>query len=130
MKNPIISFLGTLTLTILLSLNTMAQDKEHMVRMAKIKVDPHQLNAYNSALKEQMNTAIKLEPGVLSYYAVAEKADPSVITIIEVYADTVAYKSHIETPHFKKYKARVQDMVKSLQLVELDIIGVARKPGM
>ena len=108
----------------------MAQDKEHMVRMAKIKVDPHQLDAYNSALKEQMNTAIKLEPGVLSYYAVAEKADPSVITIIEVYADTVAYKSHIETPHFKKYKARVQDMVKSLQLVELDIIGVARKPGM
>ena len=91
MKNSILFLIGTLSLTILLSLNARPQEKEHMVRMAKIKVDPLQLNEYNVALKEQMNTAVKLERGVLSYYAVAEKVDPSVITIIEVYADTAAY---------------------------------------
>jgi len=130
MKNSILFLIGTLSLTILLSLNARPQEKEHMVRMAKIKVDPLQLNEYNVALKEQMNTAVKLEPGVLSYYAVAEKVDPSVITIIEVYADTAAYKAHIATPHFKKYKAKVEKMVKSLELVGLNVIGVARKPGM
>jgi quinol monooxygenase YgiN len=40
-----------------------------MVRLAKIKVDPLQLNNYNIALKEQMTTAVRLEPGVLTYYA-------------------------------------------------------------
>lgn len=130
MKNKIFAQLATLTLTILFSINVMAQEKEQMVRMAKIKVDPSQLKEYNAALKEQMNTAIKLEPGVLSYYAVSDKKNPSEITIIEVYADTTAYQSHIKMPHFLKYKARVADMVNSLELVDLDLVGIARKPGM
>ncbi|GAA3975782.1 hypothetical protein GCM10022210_27930 [Mucilaginibacter dorajii] len=101
-----------------------------MVRTAKIEVDPAQLEQYNAALKEQMKMAVSEEPGVLSYYAVADKEHPSHITILEIYADSAAYKSHIETAHFKKYKATVKDMVKSLELTNLDIIGVAKKPGM
>src|ERR1700761_5948477 len=103
---------------------------QQMVRLAKIQVDPQQLEKYNEALKEQMTTAVRVEPGVLTYYAVADKSNPSHITILEIYADTAAYQSHIETPHFKKYKATVQNMVKSLELVNVDIIGVAKKPGM
>lgn len=98
-----------------------------MVRLAKIIVDPAQLVQYNAALKLQMETAVKLEPGVLTYYAVADKSDASHITILEIYADEAAYKKHIETPHFKKYKATVQNMVKSLQLVDVDLIGKAVK---
>ena len=108
----------------------MAQQKNQMVRLAKIQVDPSQLAQYNTALKEQMATAIRVEPGVLTYYAVADKADPSHITILEIYADTAAYKSHIETPHFKKYKETVQHMVKSLELIDVNLIGSAKKPGM
>ena len=99
-----------------------------MVRLAKIKVQPSQLEKYNSALKEQMATAIRVEPGVLTYYAVADKSDPTKITILEIYADTAAYKSHIETAHFKKYKETVKDMVKSLELVDVTLIGSAKKP--
>jgi quinol monooxygenase YgiN len=101
-----------------------------MVRLAKIKVDPAQLENYHKALKEQMSTAIRLEKGVLTYYAVADKEEPSNITILEIYADSAAYKSHIETAHFKKYKETVKNMVKSLKLVDVTLIGVARKPGM
>lgn len=110
--------------------NATAQQKNQMVRLAKIKVDPLQLDKYNVALKKQMTTAVRLEPGVLTYYAVADKSDPSRITILEIYADTAAYKSHIETPHFKKYKDTVKDMVQSLELVEVDLIGSAKKPGL
>ena len=109
---------------------TMAQDKNQMVRLAKIKVDPLQLEQYNAALKEQMTTAIRVEPGVLTYYAVADKSDPSSITILEIYADTAAYNSHIATLHFIKYKEAVKNMVKSLELVDVTLIDSAKKPGM
>jgi quinol monooxygenase YgiN len=107
----------------------MAQKKEQMVRLAKIKVDPLQLEKYNAALKEQMAAAIRIEPGVLTYYAVADKKDPTSITILEIYADTLAYQSHILTPHFKKYKETVKDMVKSLELMDVTLIAAAKKPG-
>jgi len=110
--------------------DAMAQQQEQIVRVAKVRVDAGQLAQYNKALKEQMETAIRLEPGVLSYYAVADKKDHTSITIFEIYANMASYKSHIETPHFKKYKTTVAHMVKSLELTDVDIIGVAKKPGM
>ena len=106
----------------------MAQEKHQMVRLAKIQVDPSQLERYNAALKEQMAAAVDKEPGVLTYYAVADKSDPSHFTILEIYADSAAYKLHIETPHFKKYKETVRHMVKSLELVDVNLIAFARKP--
>ena len=106
----------------------MAQAKIQMVRLAIIKVDPSQLEKYNQALKEQMATAIRLEPGVLTYYAVADKSDPSHITILEIYADTTAYQKHILTSHFKKYKDTVKDMVQSLELVDVNLIAAAKQP--
>src|SRR5689334_19245461 len=108
----------------------MAQEKNQMVRLAKISVDPLQLDKYNAALKEQMTTAVRVEPGVLTYYAVADKNDPSSITILEIYADKAAYNLHIATPHFKKYKETVKDMVKSLELVDVTLIGSAKKPNL
>ena len=117
-------------LTLSFSKNAMAQGKNQMVRLAKIKVDPSQLDKYNSALKEQMTTAIRLEPGVLTYYAVADKSDPSQITILEIYADTAAYQEHITTTHFKRYKEIVKDMVKSLELIDVNLIASAKKPDL
>lgn len=126
---------NTLLSTFLLALGLLAQtnhlqaqQKTQMVRLAKIKVTPPQLTAYNKALLTQMKAAIALEPGVLTYYAVADKKDPSSITILEIYADTAAYNKHILTPHFRKYKDTVKDMVKSLELVDVDMIGFAKKP--
>ena len=111
------------------STKTRAQQKNQMFRLAKIQVDPSQLAKYNAALKEQMATAVRVEPGVLTYYAVADKKDPTHITILEIYADTAAYKAHIVTPHFKKYKETVEHMVKSLELIDVNLIGAAKKPG-
>ena len=94
-----------------------------MYRIAKIKVDSNQLERYKVALNMQMNTAIELEPGVLSYTVVADKKDSSSITIFEVYASLEAYQSHIATPHFKKYKETVKDMVLSLELIDTELIA-------
>ncbi|MGZ3754381.1 MAG: putative quinol monooxygenase [Mucilaginibacter sp.] len=115
---------------LLLTPKAMAQQKDRMVRIARITVDPTQLAKYNAALKEQMTAAVHSEPGVLTYYAVADKTNPAQITILEVYADSDAYKLHIQTPHFKKYKEAVKGMVKSLELEDVNVIGIAKKSDM
>jgi len=120
----------TMAATLFSAQQANAQQDRRIIRLAKIQVDPAQLDSYNAALKEQMATAVSVEQGVLTYYAVAEKSNPSHITILEIYRDTVAYQSHIQTAHFKKYKAIVQNMVKALELVDVNLIGVAKKPDM
>ncbi|GAB4022632.1 putative quinol monooxygenase [Spirosoma koreense] len=130
LTNLVATFFTLFMLTFSSGQEAMAQDKNQMVRLAKINVDPAQLKSYNAALKEQMTTAVRVEPGVLTYYAVADKKDPSSITILEIYADTAAYNAHVTTPHFKKYKETVKDMVKSLELVDVNLVGSAKKPGL
>lgn len=130
MKKKILYVMAGVLLAFIINTKGMAQKNNHMYRIAKIQVDPAQLDKYNTALKEQMTTAIRVEPGVLSYYAVADKKEPSHITIFEVYADSTAYKAHIQAPHFKKYKETVQHMVTFLEVVDVDLIGSAKKPGM
>jgi quinol monooxygenase YgiN len=97
-----------------------AQEKDQMVRLAKLVIDSTQLDSYRVFLKEEIETSVRVEKGVLTLYAVAEKNKPTHITILEIYADTEAYKAHIQTPHFIKYKNGTKDMVKSLELVEAD----------
>jgi quinol monooxygenase YgiN len=120
----------SLVLTLMFMKVSLAQDSQQMTRLAKVKVDPTQLQQYNAALKTQMETAIKTEKGVLSYYAVADKKDPTKITILEIYANHAAYEAHIKTPHFLKYKDMVKNMVQSLELEDVDLIAFAKKPGM
>ncbi len=103
-----------------------AQGDKQMVRLAKLVIDSAQLVSYNAFLKEEIEASVRLEPGVLTLYAVAEKNDPTHITILEIYADSTAYLSHLKTPHFIKYKNGTANMVKSLELVE----AVPLVPGM
>ena len=104
-----------------------AQDKTNYMRIANITVDSVSLNKYKAALKEQMKAALQLEPGVLAYSAVYHKNSPTQITILETYASVAAYEKHIQTEHFKKYKAIVVDMVKSLELIDVIPISLETK---
>lgn len=103
------------------------QKHNPLVRIAELEIDPAQLELYTAALKEEIETSIRLEPGVLTLYAVAEKDHPTRIHIFETYADEAAYEAHLETPHFKKYKVSTQAMVKSLKLIETTPILLGAK---
>jgi len=98
-----------------------------VVRLAELRIDPGQLEEYKAALREGIETAIRLEPGVLKLYAVSVKNDPAQIRIFEMYADAAAYEGHLQTPHFRKYKTGTQGMVKSLVLVETEPILLGAK---
>ncbi|HEY5938333.1 MAG TPA: putative quinol monooxygenase [Kofleriaceae bacterium] len=98
-----------------------------VVRVAELEIDPAQLEAYLALVKDEMETSIRVEPGVLAIYAVADKDDPAKITFFEMYADNAAYLSHRETPHFKAYVAGTKDMIKSRVLKEMVPVQLSAK---
>jgi|SRR5665213_3446678 len=104
-----------------------AQNKGPLVHIAKLQIDPAQLEAYKAALKEHAEIAVRVEPGVLALYAVAEKDNPTHITVFEIYADQEAYRKHLQSPHFKKYKGLTLNMVKSLELIDTVPIALEAK---
>lgn len=107
------------TLKIIQEVQSPAVDNSNnKVRLSKITVDPAQLDAYNAFLKEEIEASMRLEPGVLTLYALSEKDHPNKITILEIYADEAAYQSHLQTPHFQKYKQGTLEMVKELELID------------
>ena len=119
--------IALITLTFILAMNASAQDNKPVSRIARLTIDSSKLEVYKSLLKEQMETAVRVEPGVISYTVYEDKSNPSKITILEVYADNNAYLAHRESAHFKKYKAASSDMVKSLELSEVDVLLTTKK---
>ena len=120
-------YLSIFMAVVMISGNAFAQNNSHYMRIAKIVVDSTKLESYKSALKEGIESAVRIEPGVLSLYAVYDKKNPTHVTVFEIYADEKAYQSHIQTAHFKKYKNAAQDMVKSLELVDVGPIALESK---
>jgi quinol monooxygenase YgiN len=106
---------------------TTVRTEAPMVRIAELEIDPAHLESYKAALREEIETSIRVEPGVLTLYAVSLKGSPTKIRIFETYADVAAYNAHVKTPHFQKYKVGTQDMVKSLNLVETDPVLLGAK---
>ena len=101
-----------------------------IVRIAELQIDPAQLAAYTTAVKEEMEDSVRVEPGVLAIYAVAEKHDPTRLRFFEMYADETAYQAHIQSPHFKKYLETTKTMITSRKLIETVPVQLSAKPNL
>src|SRR6476619_3396992 len=73
---------GILLLTLVMAGAALADARDgRIVRMVKLDIDPAQVDTYKSALKEQIEAAVRVEPGVLALYAVSETANPAHVMI-------------------------------------------------
>ena len=97
------------------------------VRVADIEVDPEQREAFVSAVKHEMAESVRVEPGVLALYAVAEKDAPSRLRFFEIYASEAAYDAHLASPHFRKYRTTTESMIRSRALLETVPIQLSSK---
>jgi quinol monooxygenase YgiN len=97
------------------------------IRVADIDVDPAQRDAFVAAVKEEMDESVRIEPGVWALYAVAEKDDPSRLRFFEIYETKAAYDAHLVSPHFRKYRAITEPMVRSRRLTEVVPIQLSSK---
>ena len=96
-----------------------------IVRLSKIEVYPEYLQEYMAYAKEVGEVSLRTEPGVLTMYAMSEKENPCMITILETYANQEAYRSHVASAHFQKYKQGTLNMVKSLTLSDQNVLNPA-----
>jgi quinol monooxygenase YgiN len=98
------------------------------VRIAKIEVEPSQLDDYKTAVTEEIEASIRAEPGVLAIFCVALKDAPNQLRFLEIYADEGAYLRHRETLHFRKYLEVTKPMIRSLKLFEAEPIMLGTRP--
>jgi quinol monooxygenase YgiN len=111
--------IGGAVLALSLSGGAVAEEPHvPFVRIAELEIDPALLETYKAAVKEEMETSVRVEPGVLAIYAVAEKNNSSKLKFFEMYADEAAYYAHIESAHFKKYVKTTKDMITSRRLID------------
>lgn len=103
------------------------EKRDQYIQVAEIEIDPSQIDAYRAAVKEHIETAVRIEPGVLTLYAVSDKDDPTKVKVFEIYRDGEAYRRHLESEHFKRYKGTTQSMVRSLKLIRTDAIALGAK---
>ena len=96
-----------------------------MVRISEIQIEPSRLDEYNAILKEESEASVRLEPGVISIFPMYQREHPTEVRILEIYASRAAYESHIKSPHFEKYKTTTLPMVRSLRLVDMELIDPA-----
>lgn len=88
------------------------------VRIARLHIKKDRLADFLAAVKEGMEAALRVEPGVVAIYAVADKNDPTKLTFFEMYVDENAYRIHRATPHFQKYFHTTKDMIAKRELME------------
>lgn len=103
------------------------KSSELIVQFAELEIEPTQLDLYLAFFKEEIQTSVNKEPGVLTLYSMADTDDPTKIRLMEVYANKEAYDAHIASPHFKKYKNGTLHMVKNLKLAPTKPILFAAK---
>ena len=90
-----------------------------VVRIAEIEVYPEWLDAYLAAAGTVGAESVAKEPGVICIFPMQKKESPTSIRIVEIYRSEEAYKAHLATPHFRKYKEGTPHMIKSLELVPM-----------
>jgi quinol monooxygenase YgiN len=106
----------------------LAQDKTSpVVRIADLDIDPVQLDSYTAIVREEIETSVRVEPGVIAIYAVADKERPSRLRFFEIYVDDEAYRSHIASPHFRTYFEATKSMILDRQLIEAVPVQLSSK---
>ena len=93
---------------------------EMLTRIAEIEVFPQYLQDYLAAASTVGAESVAREPGVICIFPMQRRETPNLIRIVEIYRDEAAYKFHLATPHFKKYKEGTLHMIKSLELVPMN----------
>jgi len=127
MRTKVAVLLGLSLITFLVVRRGYSEQDDRIIRLAEIEIDPAQVRAYKAALAEEIEASIRIEPGVLTLYAVSVKGQPEQVRLFEIYRDAASYQAHLQSAHFKKYKQQTQQMVKSLKLVETEPILLGSK---
>ena len=111
-----------LIVTLMATAMTFAQNaatpRTPVVRMAEVVIHGQYWQEYLEAAHKVAEQSVEKEPGVICIFPMQINDLPCTIRIVEIYRDTAAYQSHLQTPHFLEYKQGTLHMVQSLKLLD------------
>ncbi|MDQ0569950.1 quinol monooxygenase YgiN [Variovorax paradoxus] len=89
-----------------------------LVRFAELEIDQARLDDFGKAARQNAEASL-LEPGILAFHTAAEKDNPGRVRVLEIYVDAQAYRTHVQTPHFQKFRAETEAMILRRELHEV-----------
>ncbi len=129
MKTAILALLCAAALALPFAGRALAEEKAPRVNMAEIVLKPERRDAFLDAVREEMRESLRVEPGVVALYMVADETDDNKLTFFEIYADDEAYQKHRDTPHFKKYIETTKDMAVSKKVIRVTPLELCDRLG-
>lgn len=129
MKTAILALLCAAALALPFAGAALAEEKAPRVNMAEITLKPECREAFLAAVREEMRESLRVEPGVVALYMVADENDENKLTFFEIYADDEAYQKHRDTPHFKKYIETTKDMAVSKKVIRVTPLELCDRLG-
>lgn len=98
-------------------------DADMLVRIAEVEVHPQYVQQYLAFAKSVSDSSVRAEPGVVSVFPMQTKENPNLVRIVEIYKNKEAYNKHIASSHFQRYKTGTPHMIKSLKLVDMNMLN-------
>jgi quinol monooxygenase YgiN len=110
-------------------LPALANKPDAMVRLWELQIVPQQSEAFHARAREHIEATLREEPRVLAIHSAVEKENPSRVRVFEMYTDEMAYRSHLQTPHFGKFRDTTDRMMTARKMHETTPILLGAKPN-
>jgi len=107
--------------------SSIGQSTTQYIRIVNIIVDSAKLVDFKATLKKSMESTVFSEPGTIAIHAVFDKANPTHVTVFEIYENIQAHQAHQQTASFREYREATNNMVKSIERIEASSIALESK---
>jgi autoinducer 2-degrading protein len=75
------------------------------------EIQEGRMSAFLPLMTDNAQTSLKTEPGCRQFDVCADPARPREVFLYEIYDDEAAFKAHLQTAHFRRFDAKVSDMI-------------------
>ncbi|WP_320150315.1 antibiotic biosynthesis monooxygenase [uncultured Tolumonas sp.] len=97
------------------------------VGWGELRVASAQFTEFKTAVIENIQSTLTKENGVLEFQAVIKQEHPNELCVFEVYKDKEAYRTHIQSLHYKQFGASVGPIIKNKALYDVIPVVLGRK---
>lgn len=116
----------SLSLLLALSCSAAAQGQKVSVppvfNIFELVIKQDKNSAYDSLAEKNMTASVTGEPGTLAMYSSQKKTTPSVVYLFEIYADSDAYDTHLNSTSYKEFLRNSPDILEANQKRRIDVV--------
>jgi quinol monooxygenase YgiN len=91
----------------------MTRGEGAFVVVAEFEVRPDAIDAFLEAAIADASASVANEPGCRQFDVTRSSEQPNRVLLYEVYDSAAAFDAHLETPHLKTFRDRIESLVVS-----------------